>query len=142
MDYLTKYYKNLAEELQQKCNKLYLTLNEVASPVQLMPGQGPGTLEGDPNYRFVGGVESAGDSVRPQLMQWNNNAQVWKTNFYNSGYANAPWNNWASWINALYQYWNNNAFWNAGMQDFMVGLFGDGYNYQFLPNGDILLQKK
>lgn len=40
MDYLTNYYKNLSEQLQQKVNKLERIINEVASPAgpQVDPG--------------------------------------------------------------------------------------------------------
>jgi hypothetical protein len=141
MNYLTNYYKNLSEQLQNKVNNLQKVLNEVVSPVQVEPGQGAGTLEGDPNYRFIKGVESVGDSARPQFAAWNPNSKAWRTAFYSFGTQGQPANNWASFMNAMFQNWNNNAWWNGRMADFMFALFGD-QNYQTLPNGDYVFSEQ
>ena len=55
MNYLTNYYKNLSEQLEEKYRRL---LNEVESPFRLdspLSSSGPGD---DPNTRNIAGVEA------------------------------------------------------------------------------------
>lgn len=141
MDYLTRYYKNLSEQLEAKYRRL---LNEVESPFQVdspLSADGPGA---DPNTRNIASVETAGDSVRLQLPPFDPNNKVWRQSWqgYNNP-NNPPWNNWASFLNGLYQNWNNNQWWfDSQLADLVYVIYGDDYNWQNLPNGTFQLTEQ
>lgn len=141
MDYLTRYYKNLSEQLEAKYRML---LNEVESPFQVdspLSAGGPGE---DPNTRNIASVETASDSVRLQLPPFNPNNKVWRQSWQGPNNPNnPPWNSWASFLNGLYQNWNNNQWWfDSQLADLVYSIYGDDYNWQNLPNGTFQLTEE
>lgn len=141
MDYLTRYYKNLSEQLQAKYRRL---LNEVESPFQVDSPLASGGLGDDPNTRNIASVQAAGDSVRLQLPAFDPYNKVWRQSWQGPGGPNnPPNNNWASFLNALYQNWNNNNFWfDSMLADLMYEIYGDDYNWQNLPNGQFVMTQE
>jgi hypothetical protein len=132
-------YKNLSEHLEKKYQRL---LNEVESPFGVEQPLSAGGPSDDPNTKYIKGVESAGDSVRPQLPPFNPDLKVWMSRFTNGSSNNQAWSNWASFLNALYTNWNNYWFWNSGVIEFVEGLFGDDYPYQWGPGNGIVVTEQ
>ena len=142
MNYLTNYYKNLSEQLQRKVNQLTFMLNEVEAPFNVYEPLSSGGLSDDPNTRYFAGIEPVDDSERPESDDFDPDLKAWTAPFTNSWPSGTyPFNNWASWLNAFYQNWNNLAWWNSGVQDFILSIFGDGYDYQMQGDNIIMTEQ-